>query len=67
MECLVKRFMVMILREFGVNPPRIKVISVKVIEMDGKHDLNKVVREHLENNGVIGGGFMVESGVAWTV
>ncbi|GJZ22417.1 hypothetical protein Tco_0559456 [Tanacetum coccineum] len=34
MECLVKRFMVMILREFGVNPPRIKVISFKVIEMD---------------------------------
>ncbi|GJR57662.1 hypothetical protein Tco_1499824 [Tanacetum coccineum] len=25
MECLVTRFMVMILREFGVNPPRIKV------------------------------------------
>ncbi|GJZ80583.1 hypothetical protein Tco_0645577 [Tanacetum coccineum] len=49
MECLVTRFtvmilrefgvntrfMVMILREFGVNPPRIKVISVKVMEMDG--------------------------------
>ncbi|GJU80716.1 hypothetical protein Tco_1283081 [Tanacetum coccineum] len=34
MECLVTRFMVMILREFGVNPPRIKVISVKVMEMD---------------------------------
>ncbi|GKB91654.1 hypothetical protein Tco_0963926, partial [Tanacetum coccineum] len=25
MECLVTRFMVMILREFGANPPRIKV------------------------------------------
>ncbi|GJU07513.1 hypothetical protein Tco_1123943 [Tanacetum coccineum] len=35
MECLVTRFMVMILREFGVNSPRIKVISVKVMEMDG--------------------------------
>ncbi|GJY75479.1 hypothetical protein Tco_0480595 [Tanacetum coccineum] len=34
MECLVTRFMVMILREFGVNPPRIKVISVKVKEID---------------------------------
>ncbi|GKB84419.1 hypothetical protein Tco_0956691 [Tanacetum coccineum] len=27
MECLVTRFMVMILREFGVNPLRIKVIA----------------------------------------
>ncbi|GKB86459.1 hypothetical protein Tco_0958731 [Tanacetum coccineum] len=27
MKCLVTRFMVMILREFGVNPPRIKVMS----------------------------------------
>ncbi|GJW53056.1 putative reverse transcriptase domain-containing protein [Tanacetum coccineum] len=35
MECLVNRFMVMILREFGVNPLRIKVGSVKVLEMDG--------------------------------
>ncbi|GJX10747.1 hypothetical protein Tco_0200606 [Tanacetum coccineum] len=34
MECLVARFIVMILREFGVNSPRIKVISVKVLEMD---------------------------------
>ncbi|GJT05785.1 hypothetical protein Tco_0840247 [Tanacetum coccineum] len=34
MECLVKRLMVMILREFGVNPLRIKMISVKVMEMD---------------------------------
>ncbi|GJW32917.1 retrovirus-related pol polyprotein from transposon TNT 1-94, partial [Tanacetum coccineum] len=34
MECLVTRFMVMILREFGVNPLRIKVISVKLMEMD---------------------------------
>ncbi|GJV87238.1 hypothetical protein Tco_1531176 [Tanacetum coccineum] len=36
MECLVTRFIVIILREFGVNPPRIKVISVKVMEMDDK-------------------------------
>ncbi|GJV48438.1 hypothetical protein Tco_1438650 [Tanacetum coccineum] len=34
MECLLKRFMVMILREFGMNPLRIKMGSVKVLEMD---------------------------------
>ncbi|GJW12052.1 hypothetical protein Tco_1577879 [Tanacetum coccineum] len=35
MECLVTRFMVMILREFGVNPLRIKVESVLIMEIDG--------------------------------
>ncbi|GJW67553.1 hypothetical protein Tco_0121977, partial [Tanacetum coccineum] len=36
MECLVTRFMVMILREFGVNPLRIKVRNVEILEMDGR-------------------------------
>ncbi|GJY45422.1 hypothetical protein Tco_0434485 [Tanacetum coccineum] len=35
MECLVTRFIVMILREFGVNPLRIKVESVYILEIDG--------------------------------
>ncbi|GKB35488.1 hypothetical protein Tco_0880430 [Tanacetum coccineum] len=35
MECLVTWFMVMILREFGVNPLRIKVRNVEILEMDG--------------------------------
>ncbi|GJU17572.1 hypothetical protein Tco_1145538 [Tanacetum coccineum] len=34
MECLVTRFMVVILGEFSVNPLRIKVRSVKILEMD---------------------------------
>ncbi|GJY71919.1 hypothetical protein Tco_0475622 [Tanacetum coccineum] len=35
MECLVTRFMVMNFGEFGVNPQRIKVESVYILEMDG--------------------------------
>ncbi|GJY70140.1 zinc finger, CCHC-type containing protein [Tanacetum coccineum] len=42
MECLVTRFMVMILREFSVNSPRIKVISVKVMEMDASNCLERL-------------------------
>ncbi|GKE95313.1 hypothetical protein Tco_1580168, partial [Tanacetum coccineum] len=35
MECLVTRFMVVILGVFGVNPLRIKVRNVLVLEMNG--------------------------------
>ncbi|GJY77112.1 hypothetical protein Tco_0482228 [Tanacetum coccineum] len=39
MECLVTRFMVVFLGEFGVNPLRIKVISVKVMKMDDSNSV----------------------------
>ncbi|GJT23378.1 hypothetical protein Tco_0893315 [Tanacetum coccineum] len=35
MECLVTRFIVLILGGFGVNPLRIKVESVLILEVDG--------------------------------
>ncbi|GKB33173.1 hypothetical protein Tco_0872574 [Tanacetum coccineum] len=57
MECLVTRFMVVILGGFGVNPLRIKVINVYVLEMDGMWSRYGV--RTLGIRGYGGGGDMV--------
>ncbi|GJR37379.1 retrovirus-related pol polyprotein from transposon TNT 1-94 [Tanacetum coccineum] len=62
MECLVTRFMVMILREFGVNPLRIKVRNVDILERDGRWSRYGVRTEKFMNMVVVHSGFMV---VAW--
>ncbi|GKA15241.1 hypothetical protein Tco_0694988 [Tanacetum coccineum] len=62
MECLVTRFMVMILREFGVNSLRIKVRNVEILEMDGRWSRYGVRTGKFMNMVVVHGGFMV---VAW--
>ncbi|GKB36445.1 hypothetical protein Tco_0881387 [Tanacetum coccineum] len=57
MKCTVTRFMVVILRGFGVNPLRIKVGNVLVLEIDGVWSRHGV--RTLRFRGYGGGGDLV--------